>query len=98
MVVVTFNNSSNYIDWSYIAPEDGVVTINGVEKEIKKGDYILKMYTANRQGEQPIFILKDSELIDYIKDYNRVREEQNKSHSTGGICDNCESEVPTIQG
>lgn len=71
----------SFIDYTYIAEEDGIYTLNGKDKEIKKGDFILKMYTPNRTGEQPIFIVKDQELIDYAKDYVRIREEEDSRHS-----------------
>lgn len=96
--VTTFDNSYSYIDWTYVAPEDGVVITNGVEKEVKKGEYILKMYTPIREGEQTIFILKDPELVEYIKEYNRIREEQNNTHSLKQSCDDCESNTGIMQG
>lgn len=99
MDITTLDSPSSYIDWTYIAPEDGVVTVNGVEKEIKKGDYILKMYTPSKDGEQPTFILKDPELIEYIREYNNICDkESNSSQLSKSLClseDVCE---PSIQG
>lgn len=95
--VTTFDSSSSYIDWTYVAPEDGVIVTNGVEKQVKKGEYILKMYTPNRKGEQPIFILKDPELAEYIKEYNRIYEEERKEHSLKQSCNDCESEAGIMQ-
>lgn len=35
---------STMIDYTFVAPEDGTITTNGKELQVKAGDVILKMY------------------------------------------------------
>lgn len=82
----SIGSSSMNIDYTYIAPEDGIVNVNGVDKEVKKGDFLIKMYSKFYGEEQPIFIIQDPELIEYIKEYQKQREENLKEEVLGKEC------------
>ena len=77
------NNTSNMINWLWIADEDG--EFNG--KEVKAGDIILRMYGIDDRCEREYFIVNDEALKDY---YKRVIEHYNKQQKERNSGCNCE--------
>ena len=81
------------IDWMYIAPEDMEITYkNGdgtqVTKQVKTGDIIIQMYTANVKGYQHVVVVSSEDWKNNIDLYmNRYADK--KESETLSSCDEC---------
>ena len=78
-IVNGIDSTSSNIDYLWIAPEDGTITINGDIKLVEAGDIILRMYGINDDPNREYILLKDDNLKSYYKrliDYNNLMREK----------------------
>ena len=69
--------SSTYtnIDYLWVAPENGPITMNGDTKLVEAGDVILRLYGINDSDNMEYVLLKDDNIKSYYKrliDYNNL--------------------------
>ena len=74
------DHSSHAIDWLWIVPEDGICE----DKEVKKGDIIIRLYGCNNTGAKTVVIPK-GEFAEHVIKYNAPREK-----GCSCDCDCCE--------
>jgi hypothetical protein len=78
-IVNGIDSTCTNIDYLWIAPEDGTITINGDLKPVEAGDIILRMYGINDDYNREYVLLKDYNLKSYYKrliDYNNLIREK----------------------
>ena len=90
-----YSTNSN-IDYLWVAPEDGTITINGDLKPVEAGDIILRMYGISDDYNREYVLLKDYNLKSYYKrliDYNNLRIEKyaTKENLVSDKCGSIES-------
>lgn len=74
--------SSTYtnIDYLWVAPENGTITINGDTKLVEAGDVILRLYGINDGNNMEYILLKDDNIKAYYKrlidNNNLIREKR----------------------
>ena len=69
--------SSTYtnIDYLWVAPENGTITMNGDTKLVEAEDVILRLYGINDGNNMEYILLKDDNIKSYYKrliDYNNL--------------------------
>lgn len=80
-------------DWGWFIEEDGIATYNGVDYEVKKGDYIMTMYTSDPQNNK-FTIIRNADLYQNyldIKEAKRKRDEEYKAKYESGSYNNCDA-------
>ena len=73
--------SSTYtnIDYLWVAPENGTITINGDTKLVEAGDVILRLYGISDGNDMEYILLKDDNIKSYYKrliDHNNLIREK----------------------
>ena len=74
-IVNGIDSTSSNVDYLWIAPEDGTITINGDLKLVETGDIILRLYSISDDPNREYVLLKDDNLKSYYKrltDYNNA--------------------------
>ena len=73
--------SSTYtnIDYLWVAPENGTITMNGDTKLVEAGDVILRLYDISDGSNMEYILLKDDNIKSYYKrliDHNNLIREK----------------------
>lgn len=82
------------IDWAYYVPEDGVLTMDGTEKAVKKGDIVLKFYPTREFSTNPCVVVRNKEWkqnINAERDYIAKRKAEKTSEPCCDDCKCCEA-------
>ena len=81
------SNTYTNIDYLWVAPENGTITMNGDTKLVEAGDVILRLYGISDGSNMEYILLKDDNIKSYYKrlidHYNLIRE---KCHTEDSIC------------
>lgn len=79
-------------DWGWFIEEDGTAIYEGVEYEVKKGDYVMTAYTPN-VDDYKLIIIRNADLYQNYLDFkeaDRKRKEERASEiSCCESCDKC---------
>lgn len=104
--MITFNTETEdintveymktHIDWIYQIPADGVIQLEDGEKNVEKGDFVIKFYERNEYDMHPVVVIKSAEWKSNVAneqkyEANRCAEAELKMANT--CCkgwDNCE--------
>ena len=87
------------IDYLWIAPEDGTITINGNVGMINAGDVILRLYGFGDHDGREYIVLRDDRLKSYYKRLADHEEKMIKKKYAGSPdpdCDGCVAESPSF--
>lgn len=96
----TVEYMNTHIDWIYQIPADGVLQLEDGEKNVKKGDFVIKFYKRNEYTMHPVVVVKSTEWKSNIANeqkYNeKMREEaelkvNKKLNMANSCCDDCET-------
>ena len=91
---------STNIDYLWIAPEDGTITINGNIEAISAGDVILRLYGFGDHENREYIVLKDDNLKSYYKrlaDHEKNDQKEIKYAGSPDLaCDGCDAESPSL--
>ena len=94
------SHRSTNIDYLWIAPEDGTITINGNVEVINAGDVILRLYGLGDYDSSEYIVLKDDSLKSYYKrlsDYEKNDQKKIKYAGSPDLaCDGCAAESPSL--
>lgn len=74
-------------DWGWFINEDGIVLYDGVEHEVKKGDYVLTMYTPESNIKK-FTIIRNADLYQNYLDF---KEADSKHKEECKFCDESRS-------
>lgn len=79
--------SSTYtnIDYLWVAPENGTITMNGDTKLIEAGDVILRLYGISDGSNMEYILLKDDNIKSYYKrliDHNNLIREKRSTEDS----------------
>ena len=90
------DSTSSNVDYLWIAPEDGTITINGNVELVEAGDIILRLYSISDDPNREYFLLKDDNLKSYYKrliDHNNLMREKyaTKENLVSDRCGSIES-------
>ena len=96
---VSYRNTN--IDYLWVAPEDGTITINGNVEVVNAGDVILRLYGFGDYDGREYIVLKDDNLKSY---YKRLADHEEKiikkkikyAGSPDLACDGCVAESPSF--
>lgn len=89
--VVEHDHMCSEIDWTYEIDEDGVFKMGDVEKEVKKGDIIIKFYDSNFGKQVPFVVVRNE---DWMKRREAFREYIKEIDATRKLDTACDAEVP----
>ena len=95
-IVNGIDSTSSNIDYLWVAPEDGMITINGDLKLVEAGDIILRMYGISDHPNGEYILLKDDNLKSHYKrliDHNNLMREKYaaKENLVSDMCGSIES-------
>lgn len=89
---VAYMNS--HVDWMYSIPEDGVLSMNGVEKDVKKGDIVIKFYQTRDYEITPFVVIRNKEWKQNIaaeKKYYEELQAKQKTETSEPCFGDCEA-------
>jgi hypothetical protein len=90
--VVECDHICSDIDWTYEIDEDGVFKMGDVEKEVKKGDIVIKFYENRNYGKQiPFIVVRDE---DWMKRREAFREHLKELDATFSNTEISDSDIP----
>jgi len=87
---------NTHIDWVYQVPEDGILQVEDGEKNVKKGDFVIKFYNRREYKMTPVVVVKSAEWKNNIKNEKAYEEERRleweakKNEPCCGDCCECE--------
>ena len=92
---------STNIDYLWIAPEDGTITINGNIEAISAGDVIIRLYGLGDYEDREYIVLKDDNLKSYYKrladhEEKMIKKKIKYAGSPDLACDGCVSESTSL--
>lgn len=88
----TVGYMNTHIDWIYQIPADGVLQLEDGEKNVKKGDFVIKFYKRNEYNIHPVVVVKSAEWKSNVANeqkYNEKMREEAMLKNDEHCCDNC---------
>lgn len=86
------NNIYSHIDWVYMVPEDGVLTMpDKTKKNVKKDDFVIAFYSAP-YAKYTAVVVESSEWAENIRlesEYERQKEANKETLSDNTDCGCC---------
>lgn len=85
---------NSHVDWMYSIPEDGVLSMNGIKKDVKKGDIIIKFYPTIDYESNPFVVIRNKEWKQNIAAEKKYHEEllaKKEADNAESCCGDCES-------
>ena len=84
----------SHIDWMYIVPDDGKITLpSGEEAKVKKGDIVVVFYDSP-YTKNPVVVINNNEWkenIELEREYKTKQELNKECCGDCEICDCCKS-------
>lgn len=85
-------NIYSHIDWIYMAPEDGVLTMpDKTTKDIKKGDFVICFYDSP-YTKSPVVVVESDEWVENVRlesEYERQKAGNKEAISDDTDCGCC---------
>lgn len=79
------------IDWIYQVPTDGVLQLNNGEKNVKKGDIVIKFYERTEYNMTPVIVIKSTEWKNNILNKHKYEEEARLKRDCA--CEDCAKDL-----
>lgn len=87
----TVENSYLNVDWSWLIREDGVFIFKGEEYEVKRGDIVYILFSADRKGDREVVIVNSPEILKNVEEREAyIAEKRIKENEPCSCCGTCE--------